>query len=106
MTGFVVRRTEDVLIEKKDNLFRKLQTDFLVSRGKLNELDKMLLDRANGKTLTQFCAMHLGGVDRDTKDYNAMARRLVDHVQIDGARREDAILLVQRYLACFASFVL
>ena len=101
---FRVRSTEDVLLEKKDNLFRKLQQDHGVDQSKINELDRMLLDKANGKTLTQFCSMHLGGIDRDEKKFRALAEVFVGKLG-NVKDRDKAIHLCETYLHMFQSFI-
>ena len=101
---FRVRSTEDVLVEKKNNLFRKLQQDHGVDPSKIKELDCMLLDESNGKTLTQFCSMHLGGVDRDEKQFRMLAEMFVSKLG-DVNDRDNAIHLCESYLHMFQSFI-
>ena len=101
---FRVRSTEDVLLEKKGNLFRKLQQDHGVDQSKINELDSMLLDKTNGKALTQFCSMHLGGVTRDEKKFRALAEMFVGKLG-EVKDRGKAIDLCESYLHMFQSFI-
>ena len=105
MQSFTVKSVERVLQEKKANLFAKLKTDFSITETQLEGIDMMMKTSDHKSSLTQFARTHLGGADRDRVDYKGLSARFVTFLGVPEDKHDGCCELVEKYLHCFASFV-
>ena len=102
---FTVKTVECVLQEKKANLFAKLKNEFSVTETQLEGIDMLMKTSDHKTSLTQFASTHLGGTDRDRVDYKGLSTRFVTFLGVPEDKYGGCCELVEKYLHCFASFV-
>ena len=102
---FKVMTTESVLQEKKRNLFLKLKTCYGATELQLEGIDMMMKTSDHKSSLTQFASTHLGGVDRDRVDFKGLSARFVTYLGVPEGKYDGCCELIEKYLHCFASFV-
>ena len=102
---FKVKTVESVLQEKKTNLFSKLKTDYGITETQIEGVDMMMKTSDHKSSLTQFASTHLGGVDRDRVDFKGLSARFVTYLGVPEGKYDGCCELIEKYLHCFASFV-
>ena len=102
---FTAKTIECVLQEKKQNLFTKLKTDFCITETQLEGIDMMMKTSDHKTSLTAFASTHLGGINRDRVDFKGLASKFVSYLGVSQDKYGDCCALVEKYLHCFASFV-
>jgi len=102
---FTVKTVESILQEKKQNLFTKLRTEYGITETQLEGIDMLMKTSDHKSSLTTFARTHLGGVDRDGVDFKGLASKFVSYLGVSQDKYGGCCVLVEKYLHCFASFV-
>ena len=102
---FTVKTVESVLQEKKTNLFAKLKSDYGITETQLEGISNMMQQTDGKSSLTAFARTHLGGTDRDSVDYKKLSTSFVTYLGVPEGKYDGCCQLVEKYLHCFASFV-